>query len=756
MSDVVRVRQPAPNCADEVSDDRPDTPAIGRWYWVTSKGETKRLACVTHLGSNFVEVTYVAEHRTTQRIHNDYFWTRCEFVEDAGALLQGNADRCKRELDGLLEDVKQLSSKLGVSPSLSLGAGEAGATSLALSSSVPAAEYKTALVKAKEETLPALFEQITEKSAEFAMWLSARVIPMKAEAGKLKPVIERVEERIFSVELYAGLCESVELIKDGEPAELTEPVHLFQRRLYMDEECLANYETGGMVFKNLRAFERWLCRKDNLDRVLPFPRTVVAFRVRHHDKEREIAGFRDFIKMMNDKSLDKLTFLYIRNGARVYRLETEIDFGEKLFPDADHPVLTAGEGRLFTKLSSFGDGPKFISEAEYEAMVDSEKKAYAEYECKLAEEEKKPKGKRKHIWSPSPHNRSDYYRPFTKDNVEYDDIAKQIRDEMEKHNRVVLVLQGLLDRSPALHPHPQWRLFEAGGFSQGLRLHRDMDRVLSPGDKPDFEAYRARLNASIGSGTVTIGQEDAWERFEAKKEGARRDNSYRFNRSEYRPSKYRPEGDPGPGRFARVVRLDKQGRVHFRWQKERKGGGLPVARKYGCKAARVLNVDAYQPGDYKQFYTDPRTREEYLRWAPLLLAAEEYHAGTFGKVPSIAEPPPRAPGPRRTGAADQLKMLRSWLGKAVRLREVITTTGGKRYEKGTLWRVISLSAGTFTISGILKDGSHDETDDHRSVRRMSHRDLVIESSIASDPSFEFKPTKRQQAPIVDDGGDDDE
>jgi hypothetical protein len=197
-------------------------------------------------------MTYV-ENKATQRIHNDNFWTCCEFVEDAAALLQANADRCKRELNGLLEDVKQLTSKLGVSPSLALNGSEAGATSLALSSSVPAAEYKTALVKAKEETLPEIFKQIQNKSAEFGMWLSAQVIPMKAEAGKLKPVIERVEDRIFSVELYAGLCESVEQIKDGEPAALTEPVHLFQRRLYMDEECLANYETGGMEFKNLRA-----------------------------------------------------------------------------------------------------------------------------------------------------------------------------------------------------------------------------------------------------------------------------------------------------------------------------------------------------------------------------------------------------------------------------------------------------------------------------------------------------------------------
>ena len=551
----------------------------------------------------------------------------------------------------------------------------------------------------------------------------------------------------------------MKLVKDGEPAALVEPVHLFQRRLYMDEECLANYDTGGMEFKNLPAFERWLCRKDNIDRILPFPRTVVAFQVRHRDKKREIAGFSDFIKMMQDKPLDKLTFLYIRNGAKVYRLSTEIDFGEKLFPDVDHPVLTAGDGLLYANLSSFGNGPKIIGEAEYLSMVDSEKKAHAEYERRLAEEAKKPKDKREHIWSPSPNERSDYYQPFTKDNVQYDDISKYIRSELEKHNRVVLVLQGLLDRSPALHPHPQWRLFEGAGFTQGLHLHRDADRVLSPGDKPDFEAFRARLNASIGPGTVTIGQEDTWERFEAKKENARRDNSYRFRRSEYRPSKYRPEGDPGPGRFARVVRLDRQGHVHYRWQKERKAGdGPPVGRKYGCKASRVLNVDAYRPGDYKLFYTDPRTREEYLGWAPLLLAAEEYHAGRYGKVAPIAELPPKAPRAAPTGASGHLRMLRSWLGKAVRTTTVLVTRGGKRYEKGLLWRVTALEAGQFSIRGISEEGQHKEYqgDGYRGVGCVSHRDLVVEPTVPSDPRWEFKMKKRKQAPIIDDEEEDDD
>jgi hypothetical protein len=43
----------------------------------------------------------------------------------------------------------------------------------------------------------------------------------------------------------------------------------------------------------------------------------------------------------------------------------------------------------------------------------------------------------------------------------------------------------------------------------------------------------------------------------------------------------------------------------------------------------LLNVSAYKPGDYKRFFSDPRTRKEYLKWAPLMLAAEDYHAGVL-------------------------------------------------------------------------------------------------------------------------------
>lgn len=763
--DIVHVGEPAPEPrTEEVRGEQPDTPKVGRWYYVRDRdretGELKAerwLGCVVRLGSNYVKLEDPADNGTV-RIHDDEFWARCEFVEEPEKLLRGNAERCRRELDGLMEEVKLLTSKLGVAPSQALGSGEAQATSMVLGTTAPAAEYKTALVKAKEETLPALFEQIKEKSAEYAKWLSAGIVPMKAEAKALEPVIKRVEDRIFSVELYAGLCEEVEQIRDGEPATLTEPVHLFQRRLYMDEECLANYSTGGMEFKNLRAFDRWICRKDNLDRVLPFQRTIVSFQVRHRDKEREVANLSDFVRMMDDKKLDKLTFLYIRNGSRVYRLNTEISFGEKLFPDLDHPVLSTGEGKIYADLFH----KKIVGEAEYLAMVDAEEAEIVEYKRRLAEEKKKPKEERKYVSSPSSFRDSSNFEPFTKDSVKYDDIAWSIRTDMEKHNRVVLVLQGLLDRSPALHPHPQWRLFEPSGFGQALVLHRDSDRVLVAGDKPDFEAFRARLNASIGVGTVTIGQEEAWLRYEARKENARRDSDHRWARVDYRPSRYQPAGDHGPGRFARVARVDQKGYVHYRWTKKRRGDdGPPVGRKYGCKVGRVLNVDAYQPGDYKQFFSDPRTREDYLEWAPFLLAAEEYKAGQYGEVAPLAEMPKPVQRPQSFGRSEYAhrKMLREFLGKAVRLREPITTKGGKKYTKDSLWRVTYLERREFTITGIdakgvmepRKNVGEGSWEGPRSIRCVSHRDFYIESSIPVDPKYQYTRAKRERAPTIDEG-----
>jgi hypothetical protein len=202
------------------------------------------------------------------------------------------------------------------------------------------------------------------------------------------------------------------------------------------------------------------------------------------------------------------------------------------------------------------------------------------------------------------------------------------------------VLQGLLDRSPVFNPHPPWQLFTPEGFSMGLHLVYDDSRALTNGDPPDFEAFRQRLNEQLGRGSFTVGQQDAWERHEADKKYERDCNNWRV-RDAHHWKHYTPYGNPGPGFVAQVVRFSKAKRTcTWEWQRERqnpdwvpdssnpgymKRDPSTITTRYTCSVDKLLNVSAYQPGDYKQFYNDPRTRADYLQWAPMMLAAEDWH-----------------------------------------------------------------------------------------------------------------------------------
>jgi hypothetical protein len=182
------------------------------------------------------------------------------------------------------------------------------------------------------------------------------------------------------------------------------------------------------------------------------------------------------------------------------------------------------------------------------------------------------------------------------------------------------------------HPHPPWQLWTAEGFESALRLVYDDSRALTPGEAPDFETYRARLNASLRVGSITVGQDVLWELHEGEREAKRLDNDWR-TRTKYRPKTFRPYGNPGPGVLAPLAGFSKRsGTCTWKWTRRRlrgtwRGDGERIPCSFSAPAAEVLNVDAYQPGDFHQFFDDPRTRADYLRWAPLLLVAEDFKAG---------------------------------------------------------------------------------------------------------------------------------
>lgn len=361
------------------------------------------------------------------------------------------------------------------------------------------------------------------------------------------------------------------------------------------------------------------------------PRCVVAFRVRRNPKDRRHpTNFLDFVSFQQAYELDKWTFLYVRNGDQLFRIKTGIEFKEQVFPDIENFSL---EGKLW--YDSFHD--EMITDDQHKGMVLEHQRNMREWKQELREKRAaKKRGEKVNELSGrwgvfGPDDPTRWFKRFDDSNVEKDDIAKKIQSKIQEHNRIVVILQGLLDRSQMLHPHPPWQIWNPDGFADAVELILDDSRALVAGEAPDFEAYRARLNASIGPGTVTVGQEKAWMRREARKESARMDRNWRTPRDARRPTLWKPWGNPGPGRLAKVVKVTGD-KCRFDWQKERESNRWPYKNIVSGDTVTVpraclLNVDAYKPGDFRQFFADPRTRADYLRWAPMLLEAEEYHAG---------------------------------------------------------------------------------------------------------------------------------
>ena len=661
---------------------------VGQWYWVTTQNERHLkdedecfeddededigdddiendeddidnadngrswFACVVAIGSNFVEVQ--SPGGWDERIHVDEFETRCRYEPDSKDIIDREVAVSQAKVQELMREVQAITARLGVQEALSEG-GETQA--LALLGDADYGGYQTALEKAKSEDLPALFKAIKKANERLTKWLTAVVIPLKAEFGLQREIIEKIEDKIFHVQIYAGLVEDIVTVADGKPASSDEKLCIYQRKFFMDEECLLDYQAGGMEFKDIRAFDRWLKKKKNRDRILPFPRCIVSFQVRRRDKDRGVpTSLGDFIQMRELEKLDKGTLLYIRNGQQLYRLHTEIEFGETLFPDLDR---TRFEGKLWVHTSyhrshhSTGyDGEGIIDQNAHEVMGEEYRAKLKQYRYnkKTVKKDKeygkdvKRAGKayamqwllerKKMRPYEGPNDERKRYVPFDQTNLYYDDAIRKLARKAAEFNRIALVLQGLFDRSPILHPHPKVSLWTPQGMDEAIKLLFDADRALHQGEKPDFKAYRAKLNESLDVGCFTIGQERAWLNKVQAKEHERRCNNWRYNSRDHDvASWWSPYGDDGPGMIAQVVSFKARSkRCVYEWERQRqtfdqwKEQSKTIRTTITVDAKKLLNVSAYRPGDFLQFFQDPRTREEYLKWAPLLLRAEDWHA----------------------------------------------------------------------------------------------------------------------------------
>lgn len=609
---------------------------LGQWFWVL--GDEEWLGCVMHIGSNFVlleEPDNGSGHRC-ERVHINNIHLKLRVESDAATVIRQKIDESQRRISDCMDEIRAITARLGVDQINKIGvqpdsAGNGRALSV-LSSTRDVDSYKQDLIAAKQESLPNLFKQIEAENKTLAKWMLAESLPLKAVSIDLKKSLESIDHRIFNVSLYAGLTETVVKCADGVGAAMTDKLHVMQRKLYMDEECLLNYLHGGMEFGDIEAFDRWLCQRENRERMLPFPRTIVAMQVRRNRKQRDGKGIflSEFINIKLAE-LDKLTFLYIRNGEQVYRLDCDLDFGDLIFPDKHRLNLTES---MMMRKDRYYLKSDVISMHDYEERA----KAYYENEKNLAAWLKENSGKHSYH---SPYRklagydfRPDDWVPLDPEHLYFDDYQKDLDDQVRKYNRIALIIQGLFDRSPVLHPHPPVQTWVHESFLRMTELVYDGSDVLNYGEASDFEAYKAMCNESIDADSVLIGQHLYWMQKEAVKESRRMDLDWRCH-SDWRPELFEPYGNPGPGLLSKPCKWQPRARnATFSWFRKRLRDDAPYRfNKHNIRATitvpvvELFNVSAYRPGDYKQFFMDPRTREQYLEWAPMLLAAEEYHAG---------------------------------------------------------------------------------------------------------------------------------
>lgn len=615
---------------------------IGSWVWV--KRERHRgydedrnaitevvdaLVCIVGLGTNYVELEGPYEGSWRQHVDN---FTAEGYIPEPNPEAQFSAwgDEHVAEIRKLQDEARAICAKLGLHKALGLPApvgGETHAISLAAKNTA-AADYKGALIAAKDKDLPALFKEIKEQHELLMCAAKWKAVELKATALSLHSLQEEVDGRLLSLSLYAGLGEDVAAVIEGDPAPATEKLHVFQQTLYMDEESLLDYEHGGMEFDDICDFDQWLAKPANLERLLPFPRTVVAFQVRRNVKSREARTLWQAFVNIHLAEQDKLTFLYVRNGSQLWRLSTDIEFRSNLVPDRDEfvfdePMMYNQHLERFKPKRVYDEELRVFRKRKAEYKENERNRKQWDKEHPEAEGDGNP-----YPYRSEPYDRdlfsSSWYELNDK-NIFLDDANKQVEQKMQQYNRIVMVLQGLFDRTVMLHPHPPARLWQPENFSQLIEIVYDGDRVIHYGEPPDFDRYRAELASQLGVGSVVTGQWNYWYNHLLPKVTLRHD-SYR----EVPDKKY---GDPGPQDVGAITEWKPKSRAAvFHWKRERlREGRWGERNDIACKAVipaeHLFNISAYKPGDFLIFFRDPRTRRNYLKWAPLLLLAEEWHAG---------------------------------------------------------------------------------------------------------------------------------
>jgi hypothetical protein len=261
--------------------------------------------------------------------------------------------------------------------------------------------------------------------------------------------MEKVHRLIITLELYLGVHESLIQIAEGAPAPLDASITLRQLVLYADEE-FGDPTRGGLTFKELPEFDSWLVDSKAYQLLAPEQRCVVAIKPRRYNR-RTASG--DVMPSMQDekgKALDGYTYLLIRNGDNLYRIQTpNVEVGNTLFP------LRADFQKLLNRMNEVQEMEQKVLEGEV-----------SEWQLER--------------------------------------LRNTVEGELHGYQKSVLLLQGLLFRTTVLHPlPPNLNLMKPETYGGMVQFVYDAEALL-PSGRMSFNKWQDDINSRIQRGSRVL------------------------------------------------------------------------------------------------------------------------------------------------------------------------------------------------------------------------------------------------------------
>ncbi len=495
-----------------------------------------------------VDVLYRKKHHYYTHDEFERDWEIAHDGAEVRSATMSDTFRKMQEVDAEFVEVTQ--SLAAVSPQALLSN---DSTSAPMSRTEMVTAAKLHIGQAKQSAL-AMKEKIQMQVAAAQALVAEQVTALELRSKELKEMLAKAEECVWTLNLYVGTDEDIVQLREGEPAPKDDRIVIRQLILFMDEESTAVAARGGIDVTNVELFDKWIKKKRNLQTVFPESKGIVAFHIR-----RTSFCYDDpWDERKNEENI-KNTYLLIRNGERLWRVQIDMLLGNHLFPTA----------------------------AEFDNLfIDS--------------------------------RTGERIRP---DHCRYNEMMEEADSRTRHYMRILLVLQGLIDRTDFFQPYPDGRarlnVCDTADYNSYLRFIYDAENLLST-DHLDWSDWLKEVNGSLTVGCRIVGKfsgygvsgelypRERYERGRITPATANRPDSLTLHTIEDTTD------DDG---F--VIRYERTDTICDRYGRSK----MPTVRAR-CVLYKydrfILNFDAVTVEDLEYYINSRRQRKNYVEMIPLL------------------------------------------------------------------------------------------------------------------------------------------